>query len=177
MKYWKIPNTVHPTWAIDLSQLNDFTEILDIMKSLGIIKYVYSFIFRSIIIKYGISADNSRMYGERIYRQAGHLDGWNRKLQGPSGSDMRIIADDYFIKSGTRLNRVDMIIVIEDLTLVVSNAVADPARPCRELESKRIQEHIEQYGEKPIGNKNDESHIPKKSYVSVDNWAKNFEEE
>jgi hypothetical protein len=130
MSYWQIQGTQYPTYVIDLGQLNDFLEITDIMKTLKITNYVYSFIYQQQIIKHGISADNSLTWGERIYRQAGHLNGWARKLAPySSGSDMQEISDLYYNKTGNFLNRIGMIISVVDLTAVQSPVASDPAYP------------------------------------------------
>lgn len=178
MTYWPIPNTQYPIWAIDLGQLSDFLDITGIMKQLKIVKYNYSFIYQQQVIKYGISADKSPTWGERIYRQAGHLEGWNRKLApGSSGSDMQDISDEYSKLHGNHLNRLGMIIVVIDMTEVISPMINDPTYPYKKLERDLIKEHIERHGCLPIGNKKTEDHMDRKTYVKRDHWETLFEEE
>ena len=177
MSYWQIQGTQYPTYAIDLSQLDDFLEITDIMKTLKITNYVYSFIYQQQIIKHGISADNSATWGERIYRQSGHLDGWSRKLAPfSSGSDMEEISNDYYIKTGSFLNRVGMIITVVDLTAVQSPVASDPAYVCKKMESELIKEHIEATGSAPIGNKRTEQKRTAKGIVTDARFNQLFEE-
>lgn len=176
-KYWAIPNAKYPTWAIDLSQLTDFLDLTGIMKQLKIVKYNYSFIYREEVIKHGISADRSLTWGERIYRQAGHLEGWNRKLApDSSGSDMQDISNEYFTLHGTHLNRVGMLIIVVDMSDVVSPMVNDPAYPLKKLERDQIKEHIERTGYPPIGNKKTEEYMDRKTFIKKDLWEELFEE-
>jgi len=176
-KYWQIPDTQYPTWAIDLSQLDDFLDITGIIKQLKIVKYDYSFIYREEVIKYGISADKSLTWGERIYRQAGHLDGWNRKLApGSSGSDMQDISNEYFELHGIHLNRIGMLIVVVDMSNVASPMVNDPDYPLKKLERDQIKEHIERTGHPPIGNKKTEEYLDRKTFIKKDLWEILFEE-
>ena len=176
MSYWQIQGTQYPTYGIDLSTLNDFLEITDIMKTLKITNYVYTFIYQQQIIKHGISADKSLTWGERIYRQSGHLEGWSRKLApGSSGSDMQDISNDYYAKNGSFLDRKNMIITVIDLTAIQSPVASDPAYPCKKLESQMIKEHIDTHGSAPIGNKRTEQKREAKGIVTDAKFAELFE--
>jgi hypothetical protein len=177
MSYWQIQGTQYPTYVIDLAQLNDFLDITNIMKKLKIVNYVYTFVHQQEIIKHGISADNSLTWGERIYRQSGHLEGWSRKLApGSSGKDMQEISNDYYIKHGSFLNRMNMIITVIDLTAVQSPVASDPAYPCKKMESDLIKEHIESTGAAPIGNKRTEQQRRAKGIVTDVTFRHLFEE-
>jgi hypothetical protein len=175
MKYWKISNTEYPTYTIDLAKLDSFNQICDIFAELKITKYVYDFTYNSIVIKYGISADLSCTWGERVYRQAGHLEGWEKRLSGSSGSDMRIINEDYFDQYGSKLNRDRMYLTIRDLTNAVNDHSTDRAWPCKKLERELIKEHIIRHGKAPIGNKDDEKKIDGRGYVSKKTISSLFE--
>lgn len=132
---------------IDLAELRDYSDICEIMKYHKITKYVYEFSYNGMVIKYGLSADNSRNYGDRLYRQAGHIPGWPRvSLVGPSGAEMRFINEDYTTKFGSPLHRMHMKITVIDL----SNQTDVE---CEVLERFLINTHITMHGEPPIGNK------------------------
>jgi hypothetical protein len=176
MRYYPVPDTQYSSWIIDLGQLNDFLEITSIMRELKILKYVYCFSYNGTIIKYGISADHSYTWGERIYRQAGHLQGWLRRLQGSSGSDMRIIDSDFYEMHNQHLNRTGMIIKIINMNSAPNPHLSDNAWPCRRLERDLISEHALTHGKPPIGNKNDESWMDRKGFVSSKTWNQFFEE-
>jgi hypothetical protein len=120
------------------------------MKSKQITHYVYIFSCPRGVLKYGYSADNSRSYGDRIYRQAGHLDGWTRKLNGSSGSDMRIIAENYQNKYNETLDRNNIQLSIIDLSNY--DVLGSLESHCKNLERMLIDDSIERNGSAPIGN-------------------------
>jgi hypothetical protein len=117
------------------------------MKTYNITKYVYEFCYNGQVIKYGLSADHSRNYGDRIYRQAGRLPGWKRStLVGPNGSEMYFINEDYKAKFGSSLDRHLMHITVTDLSKQTKS-------DCEDLERYLINTYINIHGVPPIGNK------------------------
>lgn len=139
-----------PTYTIDLNRLYNASEISGLMKSKDIISYVYIFTCSNGVLKYGYSSDNSRQHGDRVYRQAGHLDGWGYKLNGSSGSDMRVIADNYKTKYGINLDRSDVKLTIIDLSK--HGTPGSQEHHCKTLERLLIDNCIERNGAAPIGN-------------------------
>ena len=137
----------HQTYEIDLAALNDFTEISQQFKHFNIINYVYYFVEnRQGIIKFGYSADNSNHYGDRVYRQAGHLHGWRRRLEGSSGSDMRIICDQYQEEYNEVLDRKNM-----KLYVIKMNRMS--CQDCQDLERVLIDDYIHLNNRAPLGNR------------------------
>jgi len=134
---------------IDLGTCNDWTDVAKIMKEYGIEKYTYTFGCSNGVLKHGLSGDINSQIGDRIYRQSGHLEGWNGRLESKSGSDMRDIADDYRAKYGKTLDRKDVWIQVYDFT--------DAQDPDAEIESHEeylIEESIKaSNGNAPMGNK------------------------
>lgn len=161
----KTANTKYPTYEIDLSKLVHFTDIIDIMKNIGIREYVYSFHFNNEVIKYGFSTDKKSWPGERLYRQAGHLYGWSSRLTSKSGSDMISIDNEYYKKNKINLNRNNMTITVIDLTGIKNDNLNDPDWPCKKLERELIAEYVQSNGHTPIGNLRDES-LRNNSYIS-----------
>jgi hypothetical protein len=139
-----------PAWIIDLSKLNHSSGICEIMKNKRIVNYVYIFSCTNGVLKYGYSADNSRNYGDRIYRQAGHLNGWGRRLGGSSGSDMRIISDNYYSKYNTVLDRSNVKLTVIDLSNYGIPGTQE--EHCKNLERMLIDDCIIRNGAAPIGN-------------------------
>ena len=135
--------------AIDLSTLLVPSEICQIMKANKIRSYVYAMVWRQKeLLKYGVSGDHSRAHGERIYRQAGHLDGWGTaELIGSSGSDMLSIRKKFQNKHGMDIDRDDVTIHVIDMT-----TCADPKSECQLLENYLIEQYIKNHGSPPIGN-------------------------
>lgn len=165
----------YPIYVIDLTALPEPASITHIMKSLNILKYVYTFEYKGKVIKHGISVNISSVYGERIYRQSGHLDGWANRLQGPSGQDMEEINRDYFDRNGENLNRMGMTIAVHDLTNIKSPSISDKNMHVKQLERQLIREYEEKHGNLPIGNKKDESYVDSKTYITDKQWNRLFD--
>ena len=145
-----------PTITINLADIWDYTEIPHIMRNHMIAEYDYAFRRGDMILKYGLSADNSKIYGERIYRQAGNLPGWKKLLGGPSGRDMADIAREFEQIHGLELNRKGVSIDIYQMP----NAAA-----CAEFERKLITDHIWTHeGSAPLGNKDFETLLEERKY-------------
>ncbi len=137
------------TILIDLGKCRDWTDVKKIMKHYGIKKYTYTFGCKEGVLKHGLSGDTNSQAGDRIYRQAGHLEGWNGRLTSASGSDMRIIADDYRAKYKRTLDRREVWIQVYDF----SNAI-DPDLEIEMHEQHLINESIKcNNGTAPMGNK------------------------
>ena len=179
MKAKFILNQTHPTWEFDLTKFDHYSEILKEMRELEIVDYVYSFVFNGVIVKHGYSApeESTAPPGERIYRQSGNLNGWSRKLRGPSGKDMADIDQEYFNQTGNHLNRNGMTIIVRDMTGMTSPSITDSKWHVKQLERKLIKDHIDQFGKKPVGNIKDESHIDNKPFISGSQWHSLFEVE
>ena len=165
----------YSVYEIDLAKLSSPSGILQIMKRLGIKKYVYTFVYLDKIIKHGISVDVKSLAGDRIYRQAGHLDGWSSRLTGPCGDDMVNINADYFAKTGEHLNRQGMKIIVRDLTNVSSPSLTDSNLHVKQLERQLIKEYISEHNCLPIGNIKDEAYLDSKTYVTKSVWNNLFE--
>jgi len=134
---------------IDLVNCTHWTDVAKIMKEYGIEKYTYTFGCKKGVLKHGLSRDTNSQIGDRIYRQSGHLEGWNGRLRSQSGSDMRIIADDYRTKYDKTLDRKDVWIQVYDFT----NA-QDPDEIIELHEEHLIKESIKASdGNAPMGNK------------------------
>jgi hypothetical protein len=170
-----LQSTPYPVYEITLTNLNNAAEISAIMKEFRVVNYVYTFVYQGMVVKHGISVDKKSNYGDRIYRQAGHLEGWKYRLQGPNGNDMRQIDNDYFQITGEHLNRIGMKIIVRDLTNTISPSITDPTMHVKQLERQLIKEYQDTYNCAPIGNIKDESHIDSKTYVTPQVWATLFE--
>ena len=160
----------NPKITIDLSKLNDYTDICVIMKKHKITKYVYEFCYNGQVIKYGLSADHSRIYGDRIYRQSGRLPGWKRAtLVGPNGSEMHFINEDYKAKNGLSLNRHQMKITVTDLSKQTKT-------DCEDLERYLIDTHITIHGVPPIGNKDIRTRFESRKHHNTKHFMRFFDE-
>jgi hypothetical protein len=170
-----IQTSPYPVYQIDLQYLKSAVQISSIVKEFGTELYVYTFTFGDHVIKHGISADRRSIPGERIYRQAGHLEGWRYKLaEGSAGTDMREINQRYLDRYGSSLNRNGMQITVYDLTDVQSPSAADACFHVKQLERKLIKDYVDRYNQLPIGNIKDESYIDRRLSVSTQTWQSLF---
>ena len=174
-----LSNHTYETWEIDLSDMKHYTDITKAMEEIGAVDYVYTFVYNNEVIKHGLSTPTSQKTdcGDRIYRQAGHLDGWDVKLGGRSGDDMEDIATDYYAQTGQWLNRKNVKIIVRNLTGMSSPSVSDSKWHVKQLERKLIKEHVEQFGKLPIGNIKEESYVDNKAFVRKEIWERLVEEE
>lgn len=163
--YTVLQSKPYPIYEINLQHLNAAAEISWIMSEVNAVYYVYTFEFNGNVIKHGLSVDVKSNFGDRIYRQAGHLEGWDTQLHGPNGNDMRLIDAEYYAKTGVHLNRNGMKIVVHDLTRTPSPHPTDPVYHVKQLERQLIRDHQEKYNILPVGNIKDEAHIDRKTHV------------
>jgi hypothetical protein len=154
-----------PNITIDLSKCLNACEIKSIMKKAGIKYYCYAFIYKSTIMKYGMSADNDWMkdsYGERIYRQAFQIPGWPKRPSPKSaGSDMLDI-----IKHFPNIHKSDVCIKVWDMTMYPFAVKECPKDEVFECEKALLDLHEKQFRSLPIGNIRDERLAPKKARVT-----------
>jgi len=177
--YSIISITPYPCYKIELKDLNNPIDVSAICAKLGVEDYVYEVKFEDCILKYGLSFGTSKSMswtpGERIYRQCGHLPGWNKPLLGPSGSDMLEITRMYFKKSGKLVDRNGVTVTIHDLTNVKSPSIVEPYLHVKQLESKLINDYKNKYGQTPIGNIKDESYVGRIRYTPDEVFNSLFE--
>jgi hypothetical protein len=146
------------------------------MRKATIDKYVYEIMWKGLVIKYGMSADNSRAYGERLYRQIGHSKNWGaQRLVCSSGSDWRIIEEDFEKEYGLPLDKDSLQVTIWD----ASNYPFETINPWDEvyfMEQELIRKYKEVVGVKPIGNINDDKNIIYKARIKKTTWEGMFNE-
>jgi len=158
-------------FSIYLKDIKCYNDICVIMRKMGINRYNYSFveIITNEVIKHGMSAESTARDGDRVYRQAGHLEGWKRRLKGPNGSEMRVNALDFFEKHGFPLFRQNVRLDIVDMTNATNEDIED-------LERKMINETIDQTkGIPPIGNRDSETLAYAKKVRNQENLVKFFD--
>lgn len=130
------------------------------------------------VIKYGMSCPKASTArdGDRIYRQVGHTKSWGeQRLNGASGSDWRIIEDDFRDQFGIDINHTDLEVTIWDLTNYPFNTTYPP-NEVKAMENSLIESYINIAGHKPIGNVNDEAAIKRTPGIAVSTWSHIFEE-
>lgn len=171
----KINWSIIPTYGIDVKSLTSPYEICKRMSAAKIDKYIYRINYKGIVLKYGMSADKSRAYGERLYRQIGHAESWgNKRLVCSSGADWRIIEDDFKKLYGYPIDKDDLKICIWDTTNYPFTTI-NPWDEIYHMEQELILKYKEIVGSKPLGNINDDKNIMYKGYIRQSTWDKNFE--
>jgi hypothetical protein len=154
-----------PKYTIDCSKLTTAAEISAIFESCNVDKYLYRIKYKGILIKYGMSADKSKTWGDRIYRQIGHLASWGAaRLTGSSGADFRVTETDFFNLYGIELDHKHIELRIFDVTKYPFDSIK-PRNQILEMESSLIQDYEKLTGSKPIGNLNDEANYYGKPYT------------
>ena len=139
-------------------------------------KYIYQIIFNNVVIKYGMSADNSRNYGERLYRQIGHSASWSKpiRINGSSGAEWRIIEEDFKNKYGYAVNIQACEISVWDLSNYPFTTI-NSREEILCMEAELIDNHVQSTGEKPIGNINDEAWYIEKKYIKKETLKNLFD--
>lgn len=164
-----------PTYDISVGLLDDPFEISKIFKEYKIRKYCYRVMFKDIVIKYGMSADNSRNCGERIYRQIGHSASWgSKRLNGSSGADWRIVEEDFEQAYGIKIDKNFVTVRVWDFTKFPFQTY-NPWDEVHAIEAQLIEEYTALIGKKPIGNINDEANVIRKAAVTKDTMNNLFE--
>lgn len=164
----------YPVYEFYLEKMSHYDEILKLCKELNIIKYVYTIVTRQgICLKNGGSdPETKKNPGERMYRQAGKMDGWNQIQLGKAGDDILEVIDSYHKKTGQHLNRRDVIIIVRNFTGIEETFASNDA--VWQMEHELLDSYQKIFGSLPIGNIKDESHVKKKAKIDLRDWEKMF---
>jgi hypothetical protein len=135
--------------------------------TIGMTRYLYAFVHTfpsqthfgmdSEIIKYGKGADfewQKGAWGNRVYRQAGNIPGWDTMLSGPNGQEMFI---DYIPAYQVRYNRSvhkdNVIVMVWDFTTYQFLSESQFDITLRQFEDFLIEEYKKTHnGVSPAGN-------------------------
>lgn len=165
-----------PTITITLGDLESASEICQIMKSMGICDYAYRFKHKDNTLKIGMSADYSVAYGDRIYRQAANIPGWDKRMLGSSGKDMIDVIEEYKNSTGLTVNRSDCVIEVWDVTKEQQVALGRHKHKAELAESVLLDQYEKIHNKLPIGNFKDTRKTSRRGYVSVAVFADLFGE-
>jgi hypothetical protein len=146
------------------------------MKQYDIDKYLYRIMFKGIVIKYGMSADKSKNYGERLYRQLSHAESWGSLRNcGSSGADWRVIEEEFFKLYGIKIDKNQISIKLWDVTNYPFTTI-DPWKEVYYMEQSLIDSYANIVGEKPIGNLHDDINFRQKGHIPLEVYNGIFEE-
>jgi len=157
------------------NELSDPYDISLILKKNSVRKYIYRITYEGILIKFGMSADNSRNFGERLYRQLGHCKSWaDKRLCGSSGSDWRVIEEDFKNRYGYEIDHNKITITVFDLTDYPFTTISTWDEIVG-METFLIDQYEALVGEKPIGNLHDNENVIRRPKILISTWEKMFE--
>lgn len=166
-----------PKYTFNLSSYSTPAQIMQFFASRNIDKYVYCIKFKGIIIKFGMSAAESlsRLPGERVYRQLAHCYSWgdNIRIDGSSGADWLIIERDFKNLYGIDLDHRHISVIVWDVTNYNFQSFK-PKEEVEAMESELINNYLEEFNEKPIGNINDEANKRNRPFVTKGQFNTHF---
>lgn len=137
-----------PSYTMTVSKLSTPWEVIKDFTRLGIRNYVYTIAYSEDIIKHGMSCPRSERTkpGDRLYRQLGHLNGWDSEpLQGSSGSDLKLVVDKHF----PNVTRNDITVIIYDAT---NYSFFGGKLDLEKGEHALVDEYEKKHGRRPYGN-------------------------
>jgi hypothetical protein len=137
-------------FTINLSALSTPRDICHIMEMLNVKHFTYTFSTKNEIIKEGKASDNewaSGTWGNRIYRQAGGIPGWNsNSLDDSSAKKMNVQMKQHF----PAISKNDVSITVHDYTFELENEPQyEINRVLLNDENARVQKHINDVGVPP----------------------------
>jgi hypothetical protein len=155
-----------PTIEIDVSQILDPNEIKRIFKKHKIDKYLYRIMYKGIVIKFGMSADNAGDWGERVARQIAHGSFWDKDVRnnGNSGADWRVIEELFEELYGIGIEKNGLTVKVWDMTNYPFDSI-DEWHEVKDAESELIQKYIDSVGQQPIGNLTNEFSVKKQAKI------------
>lgn len=133
-----------PTYHFPLRDLNEPADIRRCARQNCWGAYVYVITAGNTVLKYGMSKNDGDA-GDRIYRQAAHMRGWNRIFRSGAGADILITLNEHEDNIGRFVNRDDVSITVWDLGDV-------PIETVKRIEAELIENYSKEFGSKPIGN-------------------------
>lgn len=168
--------TLIPKRIIDIGNLTNPYDICRLLKHWNIDWYLYRINYKGIVLKYGMSADNSKNHGDRLYRQIAHASCWNElQNHGSSGRDFRGTEESLFKAYGIQMEREFLTVTVWDVTKYPFVTI-NPAKEVEQIESVLIQQHIDATGHKPIGNIEHKKYLPKQPGIPAALYNRLFTE-
>ena len=144
-----------PVFTIDIGKMTDPNEITSFFKQHGIDYYIYQINYNHILFKYGMSADNAGVWGERLYRQIAHSCIWEEGVrhEGSSGAEYRIIEEKFKTQYDADIDKSRMTVRVWDFTNYEFDSI-DAWKEIENIEQQMIATYEQLTGAKPIGNLN-----------------------
>lgn len=146
------------------NKIDDYVYIIDVVKN--------NISYR---VKIGMSADQSRDYGERLYRQIAHLKSWRKqRILSSSGAEFVIIEELFKKKYKFTLSHKDCHFTIYDMTNYPYVGFV-PRKEILAVEESLILDYEIKYGHRPVGNLLESYSYIDKAIVSKMHFEKLFD--
>lgn len=177
-----------PRHTLQLVDFHGYREVSKAIGNLKMTKMIYSFVhlykndsdqLTADILKYGKAADNEWItgnWGDRVYRQAGHIPGWSKMLGAGSGEEMMDVVANYTQQTGRIVHKDDVAIVLYDFTNFKFPVQDKFGKYLEKVENYLIEQYqSKNQGRNPVGNIKDEAHAKNVTFVTDDHFKKLFE--
>ena len=157
-------NIDKPDLIVLIKNLKRPIEISKMLQQIGAAQYSYAFKHKGKVIKIGMSADNSKIYGERAYRQIANLPGWPTMPISSCGKDILAAVKFFEEKENVTVHK-------DDCSLEIWIA----ATKASSTEDTLLTQYENTHGCLPPGNPKDTRPAFLKSKVRKDVFANLFE--
>lgn len=138
-------------------------DICDTMANIGSDLYVYKITYNNITIKIGKSNDQSTNFGDRLYRQIGHLYSWGRdRITGPNDITFEEVDEKFHAIYGEYIDHRNLRVDIWDFTNYPFETI-NKDKELKDAEREMIEAYTKFYRQLPVGNIDDMQHAKRKS--------------
>jgi hypothetical protein len=120
-------------------------------------------------IKIGMSADNAKNFGDRIYRQVANIPGWPTIPRSSCGKDIIPAIDEYQGNTGLTVHKDDCLVEIWDVTRAPQRGQS-AKKAATDAENELLNQYESIHGKLPIGNPKDTRKITGKPFVTNETW-------
>ena len=132
--------------------------------------YVYEMLHKHpltnqwITVKYGLSADNAKNWGDRLYSQLGHLNSWEVRLNRGGGAEFKNVMERFKLAYDADMDHRNMFLNVWDLTNY-SFVQEEPTVEVRQFESELLRRYSNTFDRLPVGNISYDSKILTRSLI------------
>jgi hypothetical protein len=145
-----------PTLLIKGSKLTKPYDLCKIMKREKIAEYGYGFFVETEeeqfnALKFGMSADNAKSYGDRVYRQLANIYGWGSYPKSQCGKDMIEVVRCFEAETGLTIHKDNVHLGIYDAAPMV-NVYKDRVAAAEYVEGQLLTQYEKMFNSLPIGN-------------------------
>lgn len=138
-----------PTVTINLAEFTAPRDVITRMRLFNFGPYAYIFNHLKIPMKIGESANRGTTPGDRLYRQAGHIFGWETPLISGAGMDMKEVVSAFEKAYGLTVHKDNVTIAVYDAEPLI-RYYGDSAS--KYAETQLMNQYQKLHNNLPIGN-------------------------